>query len=251
MNRLLRFFIISDLHANIEGLQAVLEAAEGRYDKIICCGDIVGYGPDPNAVTDWVRKNVAAVVRGNHDKACCGITDAQEFNAAARAAAIWTRECLTGENLSYLRNLAAGPMPVDSFQILHGSIEDEDEYVFVVDDAMHGFPKLGVQVNFFGHTHIQGGFLRVPAGAQTIRPALGKGIANKSLEVKDPEQYLINPGSTGQPRDGDSRAAFVIYTPEERVVEYWRAPYNVVATQQKMKNAGLPEVLSLRLSFGR
>src|SRR3989442_14590631 len=125
----MRYLIITDLHANLEGLQACLEAAKGRYDQVICCGDVVGYGPDPNAVTEWVREHAAAVVRGNHDKACCGITDAEEFNQAARAAALWTRDVLTPENLEYLRKLATGPAEVDGFQIIHGSVQDEDEYI--------------------------------------------------------------------------------------------------------------------------
>ena len=248
----MRYLIISDLHANLEGLQAVLSAAANRYDRVICCGDIVGYGPDPNAVTDWVRANVMAVVRGNHDKACCGITDAQEFNTAARFAAQWTRDRLTPENLDYLRNLPTGPMEVDGFQILHGSIEDEDEYVFVVQDALEGFPKLVFQLTFFGHTHIQGGFLQAAGGvAQAIRPFFKSQTGSKKLQLREREQYLINPGSTGQPRDGDSRAAFVLYTPEEAVVEYWRVPYEIETTQQKMLDTGLPEVLALRLTFGR
>ncbi len=249
----MRYLLISDLHANLEGLEAVLAAAEGRYDRVVCCGDIVGYGPDPNAVTDWVRANAMAVVRGNHDKACCGITDAQEFNSAARAAALWTRDCLTAENLAYLRALAVGPMEVEGFQILHGSILDEDEYVFVLQDALEGFSELRHRLTFFGHTHIQGGFLRSAGGAaETIRPSFPPGIGTKRLELKGPDQYLLNPGSTGQPRDGDSRAAFVLYTPGEGgQVEYWRVPYKIAATQQKMRQASLPEVLSLRLSLGR
>jgi len=250
----MRYLIISDLHSNLEALEAAVQAAEGRYDRVVCCGDVVGYGPDPNAVTDWVRQNVVAVVRGNHDKACCGITDAQDFNTVARTAAMWTRERLTGENLEFLRNLPIGPVSVNGFQILHGSIDDEDEYVFVVEDAIHGFPALGHVVNFFGHTHVQGGFLRTAVGgAQTIRPGLDRDLCSKVMELRPDDQYLINPGSTGQPRDGDARAAFCIYDtePAPGVVEYCRVNYDVAVTQKKMKEAGLPEVLSLRLAFGR
>ncbi len=250
----MRYLIVSDLHANLEGLQAVLSAAANRYDRVICCGDIVGYGPDPNRVTEWVRENAAAVVRGNHDKACCGIADAQEFNQVARAAALWTRACLTAENLEYLRSLAVGPMEVGGFQIIHGSIQDEDEYIFVAQDAVQDFPYLGCRLTFFGHTHQQGGFERVAGEAvRAIKPSLKSGVASKTLELRERDQYLLNPGSVGQPRDGDSRAAFVIYTSDQGLgmVEYWRVPYDIVATQQKMLQAGLPQVLALRLSFGR
>jgi len=250
----MRYLIISDLHANLEGLEAVLKAAADRYDRVICCGDLVGYGPDPNAVVDWVRANAMAAVRGNHDKACCGITDAQEFNAAARAAALWTRERLTPENLAYLRNLTVGPMLVDGFQVVHGSVRDEDEYLFIPDDAQPEFTYLGYPLTFFGHTHLQGGFLRVDNGpVRGIKPVFQPGTASKTLEFREDEQYLLNPGSVGQPRDGDARAAFLIYTREGELgsVEYWRVPYSLNITQAKMLEGGLPHVLALRLSFGR
>ena len=131
----MRYLIVSDLHANLESLKAVLSAVENRYDRVVCCGDLVGYGPDPNPVVDWVRANAVAVIRGNHDKACCGVTEAEDFNQVARTAALWTRQRLTAENLAYLRALPAGPLEVDGFQIVHGSVQDEDEYLYNVADA--------------------------------------------------------------------------------------------------------------------
>ena len=250
----MRYLIISDLHANLESLEAVLSAVENRYDRVVCCGDLVGYGPDPNAVVEWVRANVAAVIRGNHDKACCGVTEAEDFNQVARTAALWTRQRLTAENLAYLRALPVGPLEVDGFQIVHGSVRDEDEYLFDVADAQPGFPQLGYQLTFFGHTHMQGGFLRHGGGAvRAFQPTSEMGVASQNLDLEEREQYLLNPGSVGQPRDGDNRAAFVIYCRdgEPGQVEYWRVPYDIAATQQKMVEAGLPSVLALRLSLGR
>lgn len=250
----MRYLIVSDLHANLEGLEAVLSAVENRYDRVICCGDLVGYGPDPNAAVEWVRAHAAAVVRGNHDKACCGVSDAEDFNQVARTAAQWTRQQLTAENLAYLRALPVGPMVVDGFQIVHGSIQDEDEYLFDVADAKPEFVQLGYPVTFFGHTHMQGGFFRQAAGAiRAIQPAFSAGVASMSLELEERGQYLLNAGSVGQPRDGDSRAAVIIYSREGELgqVEYWRVPYDIAATQQKMQDAGLPYVLALRLSLGR
>ena len=250
----MRTLVISDLHGNWEGLEAALEAASGRYERIVCCGDLVGYGPDPNRVTDWVRANVKAVVRGNHDKACCGITDAAEFNALARAAVFWTRDQLTPENLTYLRNLPVGPMVLDGFQMVHGSVAHEDEYLFGPRDAADDFLLLSQRLTFFGHTHLQGGFIRYAGGpVRVVEPRFPRGTGAHSLELSDREQYLLNPGSVGQPRDGDSRAAFAIFSDEEAlgVVEYWRAPYDILATQRKMLAAGLPDVLARRLSLGR
>ena len=250
----MRYLIVSDLHANLEGLQAVLSAVENRYDRVVCCGDLVGYGPDPNAVVDWVRANVVAVIRGNHDKASCGVTDAENFNQLARTAALWTRQQLTPENLAYLRALLVGPLEVDGFQIVHGSVQDEDEYLFNVADARPQFSHLDYQLTFFGHTHMQGGFLHHGGGdVRAVYPSFQMGVASKNLDLEEREQYLLNPGAVGQPRDGDNRAACVIYTRDGELgqVEYWRVPYDIGATQQKMLEAGLPEVLATRLSLGR
>jgi predicted phosphodiesterase len=121
-----RYLILSDIHSNWEALEAVLADAGGSFDEALCCGDLVGYGADPNRVVEWVRSNVRIVVRGNHDKGCAGLEDLDWFNPIARSAAQWTAAVLAPENLEYLRNLPKGPIPLDSFQILHGSPLDED-----------------------------------------------------------------------------------------------------------------------------
>jgi hypothetical protein len=130
-----RYLILSDIHANWEGLEAVLEHAAGKYDQVLCCGDLIGYGADPNAVTEWVRAHAAAVVRGNHDKASVGLDDLEWFNPVARAAAVWTQRELTPENAAYIRNLPKGPLMLDGFQVVHGSPLDEDEYILGAADA--------------------------------------------------------------------------------------------------------------------
>jgi len=154
-----RYLILSDIHANWEALQAVLRDAQGDYDEILCCGDLVGYGADPNLVVDWARQRAKLVVRGNHDKACTGLDDLEWFNPVARSAATWTIASLTPDNLSYLRDLPKGPVVLDSFQILHGSPLDEDDYLVSNFAVTQIVPYLERQVSFFGHTHIQGGFL--------------------------------------------------------------------------------------------
>jgi hypothetical protein len=116
-----RYLIVSDLHANWQALEAVVGEAAGRYDQALCCGDLVGYGAEPNLVVDWVRANCAVVVRGNHDKVSTGQEDLEWFNPVARAAALWTQQNLTAANAEYIRGLAKGPVLLDGFQVLHGS----------------------------------------------------------------------------------------------------------------------------------
>ncbi len=249
----MRYLIISDIHSNWQALEAVLRVAGGRYDQVVCCGDLVGYGPDPNPVVDWAREHLAAVVRGNHDKACCGISEGEDFNAVARAAAFWTRHELTVENMNYLRSLPAGPLVLDGFQLIHGSVYNEDEYLFMPQDAQEEFCVLGYPLAFFGHTHQQGGFVRV-AGRRinVLQPTSEPGVTSATLEMEERQQYLVNPGSVGQPRDADPRAAFAIYeSGEPGLVEYWRTPYDIAATQAKMSAADLPNILIRRLSIGR
>src|SRR5207245_4838868 len=117
------------------------------------------YGPDPNAVVDWARQNLRASIRGNHDKACVGLEDLEWFNPVARTSAVWTSQVLTDENREYLRNLPSGPLAVDDFQILHGSPADEDEYLVTEEEARYISTLVTTSVSFFGHTHLQGGFM--------------------------------------------------------------------------------------------
>ncbi len=243
----MRFLILSDIHANWEALEAVLAHAKGAYDRILCCGDIVGYGADPDAVTDWVRQNVPTVIRGNHDKACAGLEDLEWFNPVARISALWTQSAIRPENISYLRELAQGPEAVDGFQILHGSPMDEDEYLIYDRDAEHVFPYLEVWLSFFGHTHLQGGFLCHRNGVKRIpKPTAEK----EELALEQDHYYLINPGSVGQPRDLDPRAAYALYDSDQRVVTYCRTPYDIRGAQKKILAAGLPDMLAVRLEVG-
>ncbi len=246
----MRFLILSDIHANWEALEAVLRHATGTYERALCLGDIVGYGADPDAATEWVRQNVGAVIRGNHDKACAGLEDLSWFNPAARASAEWTQQVTKPRNITWLRNLPKGPEPVDGFEIVHGSRIDEDEYVLNESDAAQVAPYLDTRVSFFGHTHVQGGFLC--RGGQVKRLAApARGEMERALDLDADSFYLLNPGSVGQPRDGDPRAAYAAYDNESRVVTFHRVPYDVEAAQAKIVAAGLPELLAVRLALGR
>ena len=155
----MRYLVLSDIHANWEALDAVMQHAGAGFERIICCGDLVGYGADPNAVVDWVRANCHLVVRGNHDKACTGQEDLEWFNPVARAGALWTCQQLSAENAAYVRDLRKGPAFVDGMEILHGSPWDEDDYVMAADEAGDAFGYLESRLAFFGHTHLQGGFI--------------------------------------------------------------------------------------------
>ncbi|PWU04712.1 MAG: metallophosphoesterase [Terriglobia bacterium] len=246
----MRYLIVSDLHANLEALEAVLRHAEGRYDRAICCGDLVGYGADPNAVVEWVRNSCLVVVRGNHDRACTGQEDLEWFNPVARSAAVWTLERLSGENAEYVRNLPKGPAFENGFELLHGSPCDEDDYMVSADNAAEAFTYLERRVAFFGHTHLQGGFIWNRERVETIQPASWD-TDRLLMDIEPEDGYLINPGSVGQPRDGDPRAAYVLYNAEAGVVSYCRVEYDVESAQRKIRDRGLPPFLADRLSVGR
>jgi len=244
-----RYLILSDLHSNREALEAVIASSQGSYDRILCCGDVVGYGADPDAVTEWVRANVSGIVRGNHDKACAGLEDLEWFNPLAQQSALWTQKTTKAENLDYLRNLAMGPERVDDFDILHGSPLDEDEYLFSEQEAAQVAPYLDGSVSFFGHTHWQGGFLCHRNGVKRLNGA-GGSRDEVTIELERDVRYLVNPGSVGQPRDADPRAAYLIYEPGAGLVTFRRVEYDVESAQKKIIDAGLPDLLALRLQAG-
>jgi predicted phosphodiesterase len=247
----MRYLILSDIHANLTALDAVLAAAKGRWEKAVCLGDIIGYGPDPNEVVDRIRSLDAVAIRGNHDKGASGLAPSEDFNPVARDALLWTNDQLRSDNLAYIENLPKGPMPIDTFSIVHGAFYDEDEYVFSPALAFDGLLNSPTQVAFFGHTHIQGGFTLRGEDVATLssRPAPTKKIF--PLKIERGTKYLLNPGSVGQPRDGDPRVGFAIADLRHHLVEFWRVPYDIEAVQNRMAQAGLPEPLILRLSLGR
>lgn len=250
----MRVLLISDIHANLEALEACLKAAP-PYDIAVNLGDIVGYGGSPNEVIQRVRQLCRVNVRGNHDRACAGLSGIDSFNPIAAMAAHWTRQTLSPENLDWLRQLPAGPLTIDGLtgtQFVHGSPLDEDEYVVSITEALE--PLLGVHVplTFFGHTHIQGGFCLYNNDGSEIHPEidLGDEIGRSGLQINRNGRYLLNPGSGGQPRDGDWRAAFAIFDSERGSFDFFRVPYDVPNAQRRILDAGLPERLATRLVLG-
>jgi predicted phosphodiesterase len=247
----MRFLVLSDIHANATALEASLAAVDGRWERVVCLGDIVDYGPDPNEVTERVKALDPIIIRGNHDKAVTGLIDLEGFNPLAQIAAQWTREHMEPANLNYVTEMAAGPVTVDSLTLVHGAYQDEDEYVFVPMQAMSGLLESPTDVTFFGHTHYQGGFSYRAGqiGVIQLKPEPGPKFA--ALRLERGTRYLLNPGSIGQPRDGDPRAAFAIADMDHQVIEFWRVPYDIAAVQERMREAGLPGPLIDRLAAGR
>jgi diadenosine tetraphosphatase ApaH/serine/threonine PP2A family protein phosphatase len=246
-----RYLLLSDIHANLTALDAVLAAAKGRWDTAVCLGDVVGYGPDPNEVVDRIVAMSVRTIRGNHDKAGSGVEDSEDFNPIARAAVEWTQHQLRPENLTWLRELPAGPLVEDGLAFVHGALSDEDEYVFTIEGAARSLREATLPLTFFGHTHVQGGFMMRNGRVEGFRPSIAPGLGFVPMELDPDARYLINPGSIGQPRDGDPRAAFVLADPDRQRIEFWRVPYDIEAVQKRMEEAGLPEPLVLRLAFGR
>jgi predicted phosphodiesterase len=243
--KILSYLILSDIHGNREALEAILDHARNRYDQILCMGDLVGYGADPNFVVDWARANAAAIVRGNHDRVTVDEASLESYRGEARDGVMWTRQALSAENLDYLLKLPRGPLTYEGIDLVHGSPLDEDQYLINTGDAALLFHDLKTPVTFFGHTHVQGGFLVSETAAAKIDPEC-------VLEIRPGNGfYLVNPGSVGEPRDGNWRAAYALYSTEERIVEFARVPYNVGPTAEKIVLAGLPAMLAARLLMGK
>ena len=245
----MRFLILSDPHANWQALDAVLADAQGDYDQIICCGDLVGYNAQPGTVVAWTREHCASVIRGNHDKVVAGLEDLEWFNEVAQSAARWTIEVLKPEHLDYLRNLPMGPLLLEHFHIWHGSPRDEDEYITNARDAAECFSYFDHPLAFFGHTHLQGGFF-LKAGRVSAIPAVRNRDSESTWQLEPDTVYMVNPGSVGQPRDGDPRAAYATYDSDHKVVSLRRVAYPIEKTVKEISAAQLPDMLGLRLFQG-
>jgi predicted phosphodiesterase len=250
-----RILLLSDIHSNLEALEACLAAAPA-YDVVVNLGDTVGYGANPNEVIARVRELGKVFVRGNHDKAVSGLMDLGEFNPAAGLATLWTRDQLTTENLQWLRALPQGPVQVPNLpnaQFVHGSAFDEDEYLVSVRDAIEPLMTDSMPLTFFGHTHLQGGFVAHEDLSEVYRPGYRTvGQAESSdWPLRKERKYLVNPGSVGQPRDGDWRAGFAVYDSDAGIVSFYRVPYNLRIAQEKILAAKLPQRLATRLATGR
>jgi diadenosine tetraphosphatase ApaH/serine/threonine PP2A family protein phosphatase len=256
-----RYLIISDIHANLEALEATLQAV-GPYDQALVLGDLVGYGADPNGVIERVRAlPTASIIRGNHDKVASGLDSVESFNYLARQAIEWTAAVLTPDNRDWLAALPKGPLVIDDFtEICHGTPLDEDVYVFEEMDAVRALRSAERSLCLFGHTHVPAIFTLGPVAPDPGGPAAGMMNLDVTMPVHGspheidlsaPLRFLVNCGAVGQPRDGDARAAYGILDTDARTLTIMRTVYNLALAQEKIVNAGLPEVLAQRLAVGR
>lgn len=238
--------VISDIHANLEALEAVVGALRDKgATRFACCGDIVGYGPDPNRCVEIIRGLSCDCVAGNHDCGVAGKIPLTGFNSTANRAALWTQPVLTESNRLYLENL---PLTVreGSLFIVHSSPSAPDawEYVLTVREAGSEMEHFAGGVCVVGHSHQPFAVERLPG-----RPA--RLVREDSFHILPDAKYFINAGSVGQPRDGDQRACCMLYDDNEQAMMYLRVPYDIPAVQAKMRAAGLPEYLASRLESGR
>ena len=248
------FAVISDIHSNIEALTAVLSEIDSMgIQDIISLGDVVGYNADPDSCVEQVGSRVQLAIRGNHDKAVGGTSDLANFNDVAKRAVLWTRESMQPVNRDRLAGIEAGPRVFGRcFVLCHGSLLDEDQYIFHYGTAeknfiymKNRFPK--VSVCFFGHTHVP--LILNDAGMVLNKRQKARTVCE--IPLCSSNRYLINPGSVGQPRDGVPLSAFGVFDEQRfRYVQY-RVPYDMSLTKKKIVQAGLPFFLADRLDKGR
>ena len=232
--------IISDIHANLEALQRVLEyLKENKVDKVYCLGDVIGYGPNPNECIDLIRDTCEVVLMGNHDYAAIGFGDIQNFNEYAKFSTLWTREKLWAENVEFIK-IWPFISELDNSYFVHASPKNPSnwDYVLSISEAQKHLKIFSQKVCFIGHSHVPVIFSKNDHYRQ-----------NKFV-LKKSQKYLVNVGSVGQPRDGDPRSCFVIYDDETNKIEYVRLDYEIQKTYDKIIRAGLPVFLAERLLKG-
>jgi predicted phosphodiesterase len=270
----MRVLVLSDIHANLVALETVLNTAAGQYDTVWCLGDIVGYGPRPNECVELVRAHATVCVMGNHDLAVVGRPDidVENFNPHAKHAVLWTREVLSAENRAYLTQLADRPIrPLAELSLLltHASPREPVwEYILTPNAAWENFRHFSEEICLVGHTHKPAiyrwriyqemdldhsdGQAEEPYVAEVAELHFGADLESRSIKLDTSEELrlIINPGSVGQPRDNDARAAYAILDLEKMSWEYHRVRYPIDLTQNQMVTVNLPKRLIDRLSYG-
>jgi predicted phosphodiesterase len=243
----MRCLVLSDIHSNLEAFEAVLDDA-GPVDEVWCLGDVVGYGPDPNACVELLKSLPHRCIAGNHDWATLGRLDLDDFNSDARVANLWNREQLTAENLAYLGDLPQ-MIRTEPFTLVHGSPRHPIwEYVINTSTAEVNFDHFDTPYCFIGHTHTPAIFsLKSPSEEQAGQTVL---LPQNAVVSLGPERLIINPGSVGQPRDGNPAASYALLDMEQLVVEHRRVAYPLEETRAKMVERKLPIRLAVRLGYG-
>jgi len=255
----LRYGIVSDIHSNLDALEAVVQELDGLgMEQLVCLGDIVGYGPNPNECCELLQSRNCIAIAGNHDEAAVQSAGAERFNALAAEAIEWTREQLSKKNRAYLRGLPR-EHAFPSFEIVHGAPEAHFDYILGVTDARGAFERVRKPLTFIGHTHVAEVYFQErrakngEAGAgerargRTFHQRLSRG---GRIEVTERFRYIVNPGSVGQPRDRNPQASFAWYDEAASEIEIRRVTYDVMRVRERMESAQLPRELAERLSLG-
>jgi predicted phosphodiesterase len=242
-----RIAILADIHSNLAAFEAVLEDVntKGGFETIWCLGDVVGYGPDPRQCIELLRRYDHLCVAGNHDWAAVGKIDTLDFNPVAAAACHWTAEQLNDDDIEYLESLPI-ELNEEDFTLVHGSPREPIwEYLLSAEAARENFPCFATSFCLVGHSHVP-----------LVYESLGSAVMSRqfygeaSLKLGE-DRMIINPGGVGQPRDGDPRASYAVYDSTARILYHYRVEYDILATQRKMDELGLPVPLIVRLSEGR
>lgn len=240
------YTILSDVHANLEAFEAVLEDMKRqKIDRKIFLGDVVGYGPNPNECIELLRENCDVIICGNHDSAVTGKTDTAFFNSYARESAIWTAKVLTKENMDFLKTLKSSTI-LDDFQIAHSTPFKPDSWSYLtsLQDAHENYQTLERHVCFIGHTH-------QPLIIEFVDEVNVLPIKDMYKTLNKNRKYIINAGSVGQPRDMNPEACYMTFDTKTDTIEYRRVEYNIERVQKKMHKHELPRYLIDRLSIGR
>jgi len=245
----MRVLVLSDIHANLAALEAVLQdAASVGYDAVWCLGDTVGYGPEPDECVSRVRGLDGEAVIGNHDWAAIGGMDVDDFNPEARRAVVWTKSHLSSSSLTWLNGLPSTPLAKDAFTLTHGSPRDPVwEYILRPADAGENLAYFATRFCLVGHTHVPviHAWNHSDEKVRSSSPRVGEPLSLQSIS-----RGILNPGSVGQPRNNDPRAAYAILDTDQMTWQARRAAYPIEVTQAHMRAAGLPERLINRLAFG-
>ncbi|MFL7837184.1 MAG: metallophosphoesterase family protein [Candidatus Promineifilaceae bacterium] len=241
----MRILVLSDIHANLAAFEAVLEAADGQWDRVWCLGDLVGYGPNPNECIALLREFDHLSLSGNHDWAVLGKLNIAEFNEDARAMVLWTRSVLEEESRSYLESLPSLRV-VDAFTMAHASPRHPVwEYVLDYDTAAENFAYFDTAYCLIGHSHVPLHIIEREPGDLLVEE-----VVNGRIVSLINERVMLNPGSVGQPRDDDPRAAYALLDSESLTWQFGRVPYPIEETQEQMRRENFPRALVERLSYG-
>lgn len=250
----MRYAVLSDLHANLEALTVVFEKIRtlGNIDQILCCGDIVDYGVEPNECCELLLDHGVVSILGNHDRASLNLSEAESFNSMAKRSAYWTHKVLKQQYKNWFRTLHDQKRIGKNILLVHGAVSHRDDYLFEETLIRHNFHVLAsqypeVSLCFYGHSHIKQVWKNP---GQLIWMGAESDSISFSIPLEATATYFINPGGLGQPRDRDPRTSFLVYDEEKKEITYYRLNYDIASTQKKILDAGLDSFLAERLALG-